>query len=125
MLQEEFTLQLLSPVAIRQEVAVGVRVPDILGHAGVLQSCEELPPSSELQSFPPFAGAGSVQVRVCVPLLPQAVTLQALQALQPPLTIGAHLIPSHLSVFVSQSEVTGTPEPFGDSEVGTRESLLL
>src|SRR3990167_5690877 len=109
MLQEEFTLQLLSPVTIRQEVAVGVRVPDILGHAGVLQTFEALPPSSELQSFPPFAGAGSVQVRVCIPLLPQVVTLQALQelqVLQPPLTIGVHLLPSHLSVFGSQSEVT-------------------
>ena len=63
---------------------VAERVPE--GHATVLQVFEELPPSSELQSAPPFEGVGLVQVRVCVPVLPQAVTLQALQGLQPPLT---------------------------------------
>ena len=86
MLQEEFTLQLLPPVTIIQEEA-GVRVPDIIkGHAGVLQILEELPPSRELQSFPPLAGDGLVQVRVCIPLLPQAVTLHPLHVLQPPST---------------------------------------
>src|SRR2546425_1197287 len=47
-----------------------------------LQLCSEGP----LQTAPPFAGAGLVQVRVCVPPLPSSVqlTLQSDQSLQPP-----------------------------------------
>ncbi len=45
-----------------------------------------LVPSSFRHSWPPRAGTGSLQVRVCVPPAPQAVAEQALQSDQPPST---------------------------------------
>lgn len=38
------------------------------------------------QAVPPHPGDGELHVRVCVPLVPQAVAEQALQADQPPST---------------------------------------
>ncbi len=52
------------------------------GQAGALQLCEADP----TQSTPPLAGAGLVQLLVCVPVVPQAVALQELQLLHPPFT---------------------------------------
>jgi len=59
---------------------VSVRSPG-MGQAGLVYVWVELP----VQLAPPLAGAGLVQVRVWVPLNPQAGFL-ALQALHPPFT---------------------------------------
>jgi len=78
-------LQLEALPGIAQEVAE--RVPE--GQAAVLQAWLYGPE----QSAPPLDGTGLVQVRVWVPVLPQAVTLQGPQALQPPGITGAQELP--------------------------------
>lgn len=57
-----------------------VQPPLTAGHAAGLHPCELSPE----QSLPPFAGAGSVQLRVSVP--PPHSALQSPQLDQPPLT---------------------------------------
>ncbi|MFO0109707.1 MAG: hypothetical protein ACK52W_04130, partial [Alphaproteobacteria bacterium] len=64
----------------------------IVLQACVLQLCELAPE----QSAPPFAGAGLVQLRVCIP--PPHDAEQALQSLHPPLTGQASLGRLQLSV---------------------------
>lgn len=59
--------------------------PKLTEHAPVLQAWLDGPE----QGAPPPEGGGLVQVRDCVPVLPQAVTLQLLQVLHPPLITGA------------------------------------
>ena len=73
------------PVKIAVELALMT-----VEQAGAVQPLTLLPPSSKLQSAPPLAGFGLVQVRAWVPVVPQAVALQASQELHPPLTLWAH-----------------------------------
>lgn len=65
-------------------IVVGLTLIVAVVQAGVLQDWLEGPE----HGAPPPEGSGLVQVRVCVPVWPHAVTLQALQSLQSPFTTG-------------------------------------
>ena len=79
----------LAPQAVAEQ-ALHVDQPPLTGELPVQARVSLVPrlPSSFRHAWPPCAGDGSLQVRVCVPLAPQAVAEQVLHADQPPSTAG-------------------------------------
>ena len=82
---------------VRVEVApvamdIGLAVRTAVVHAGAEHDWDEGPE----QGFPPLAGAGTVQVRVWVPVVPQSAE-QLLHALHPPsIGVTTHVLPFQL-----------------------------
>ena len=113
--RDDAPLQAAPPQAGAGLVQVRVWVPVVpqavaeqLFHADQPPATGELPvqarvsllprlPSSFRHCWPPRSGAGSLQVRVCVPPAPQEVVEQALQSDQPPSTAASLL---HCAEFV-------------------------